>query len=226
MPPQAWTGLRGALLAAWHTFKPYYAKAAETEPAASSQAWAELWSAILAAWGPPVPEPPPGGPTQASGTAAHRLDLHCRRVIGGAVAALPGAAAKRSGGGLLNAHRKALLARSDPWDVCRRVPAFVRHEAVVTPLRLKHSFCVRDLQSKRMCQCVRAPFCLCFEPCSKAGHPFALKMACCGRCKVSSMAEGSSSSADAADVDGLAAEFDAQCQALLQTCSAADDDVH
>ena len=75
------------------------------------QAWAELWDTLLAAWGPPVPVPPEGGPTQASGTAAHRLDLHCRRVIGGAVAALPSGAAKRCGSGLLNAHRKALLAR-------------------------------------------------------------------------------------------------------------------
>ncbi|KAK9833445.1 hypothetical protein WJX81_006051 [Elliptochloris bilobata] len=51
------------------------------------------------------------GPTQASQAAPHLLDLHCRRVIGGAVAALPGAAAKREASPLLNAHRKALLAR-------------------------------------------------------------------------------------------------------------------
>lgn len=98
--------------------EPYLPKHREAEPAASLQAWAELWDALLAAWGPPVPQPPPGGATQASGTAAHLLDLHCRRVIGGAVAALPGAAAKRRGSGLLNAHRKALLARSGLPGMC------------------------------------------------------------------------------------------------------------
>lgn len=52
--------------------------------------------------------------------------------------------------------------------------------------------------------------------------PSAVKLVCCGRCKVSSMAEEGSSNGTA-DIDSLAAEFDAECQALLQTCPAADD---
>lgn len=112
MPLEVLAQLSDVLLAAWHiASEPYLPHAEGTEPATSPQAWAELWETLLAAWGPPVLHLPPGGPTQASSKAAHRLDLHCRRVIGGAVAALPGAAAKRRGSGLLNAHRKVLLAR-------------------------------------------------------------------------------------------------------------------
>ena len=111
LPLQAWAGFGNALLAAWRPSVPHQPPNAKSEPAVRLQAWAEQWGALLAAWGPPLPHPPPGGPTQASGTAAHLLDLHCRRVIGGAAAALPDAAAKCRASCLLNAHRKALLDR-------------------------------------------------------------------------------------------------------------------
>ncbi len=78
------------------------------------QAWTALWEALARAWGPPVPPlppPAPAGPTEASHSAAHRLDLHCRRALGAAAAALPDAAAKRAAGDLLNDCRRALLAR-------------------------------------------------------------------------------------------------------------------
>jgi hypothetical protein len=78
------------------------------------QAWTALWEALAQAWGPPVPPlppPAPAGPTEASHSAAHRLDLHCRRALGATAAALPDAGAKRAAGGLLNDCRRALLAR-------------------------------------------------------------------------------------------------------------------
>lgn len=66
----------------------------------------------MQAWGPPVPQlPPPGAPTEASNTAAHRLDLHCRRALTATATALPDAAVKRAAGRLLNDCRRALLAR-------------------------------------------------------------------------------------------------------------------
>ena len=77
----------------------------------SVQAWTSLWEALLQAWGPPVPALPPAGPTQASKSASHSLDLHCRRAIGSTAAALPGAAAKREASRALNSVRKALLSR-------------------------------------------------------------------------------------------------------------------
>ncbi len=80
------------------------------------QAWTSLWEALLQAWGPPVPALPPAGPTQASKSVSHFLDLHCRRAIGSTAAALSSAAAKREASRALNSFRKALLSRWAAWE--------------------------------------------------------------------------------------------------------------
>ena len=88
----------------------------------SVQAWTPLWEALLQAWGPPVPALPPAGPTQASESAPHALDLHCRRAIGSTAAALPSAAAKRKASRALNSLRKALLSRWATQEFGARFP--------------------------------------------------------------------------------------------------------
>ena len=60
----------------------------------------------------------------------------------------------------------------------------------------------------------------------RSREPCAAKVVCRSRCKASSLAAEGSSGAGAANIDSLAAEFDAQCQALLRTSAAEDLNVH